>query len=183
MERICAFPSKIHNLCRLNPTSAQVRKVILFDIVIGVVLLLIGCTSLPLLSALAVTLLGMILAMYPLIRLVTIRLQYQPISFEILADDKVFAVIIPELDIAGFRRRQQSIAALESNITLEHSPSLHCVRLEAAFVTSVFNMNSRLLSRKAHRHSYYFYLEAQDEYPILSLLEALLSVKARNMDT
>jgi len=45
MDHICAFPSKIHNLCRLNPTSAQVRKVILFDIVIGVVLLLTTFTT------------------------------------------------------------------------------------------------------------------------------------------
>lgn len=183
MKQICSFPSRIHNLCRLPATRKETARAILFNIFFGVLLFLALLLVLTPLPALIVALAGMLLMLNPMLRMLTTRRQYQPISFEILADDKAFAVIIPQLDIAGYARRQQSVAFPGSVTALEYSASLHCIRLEADFITSVFTLSSKLLSKKPERRSYYFYLNEEDEARVLEALEALLGRKARHMDS
>lgn len=182
MHSICSFPSKIYCLCRLEPTEKDRRRVIIFNLIFGALLFLALAWLISPLPALGAAVLGMLLFLKPMIRMLTTRKQYQPIHYEILADDKAFAVIIPKLDIAGYPRRQQSVAFPSGVSALEYSGSLHCIRLEADFITSVFTLESKLLSKTPERRSYYFYLNAEDEAPVLAALETLLARKARRMD-
>lgn len=182
MRSICSFPSKIYNLCRLPATAQDRRRVILFNLIFGGIIFLALFSVLSPLPALIAALAGMLLMLKPMIAMLTTRKQYQPVSYEILADDKAFAVIIPQLDIAGYSRRQQSVAFPEGVTAFEYSRELHCIRLEADFITSVFTLQSKLLSKTPERRSYYFYLDAENEASVLQALEALLGRKAHHMD-
>lgn len=182
MNMICSFPSKIHCLCRRPFTSRDLLPLGLSLAAIAALttLLLRGMTPLP--AALGLGVFCAAMSFRLVLQLILTRKQYQPVTMEILAGDGSFCVNIPRLDLAGYPRRQESRAPLNSLSAFEYSASLRCIRLSAAFTSSLYEIPGNRLISTPEVFSYYLYLTPEDEQPVLSTLEELFGRRAVRMD-
>lgn len=184
MNLICSFDSKIHGLCLLPEDRIQRKRMrILFFAALAVlvcILLFFMPWYVPLAAAVAA------IVLYSFItRFVYIRQQYQPVRMDVFAsEDGGFVLSIPQMDIAGYSRRRLSTARIQDVSAFEYSPSLHCIRIEADFLNSLYTCpGAEKLDSVRERSSWYLYMPPQEEQEILSALEKMMHRRAFNMDS
>ena len=183
MKRLCSFSSRIHGVCILPEDRAAMkrqRRVFLLTLAILAVLLMFFMPwYVPLIAAVCAIVLYNFIS-----HRLYIRKQYQPVTIDVFSDENdSFVLSIPQYDIAGYARRRLSAAQIDAVSAFEYSPSLHCVRIEANFLTVLYSYpESQKLSTEQACSSWYLYMPEEEEKALLAILETLLRRKAFNMD-